>query len=298
MNKVSPPIFLDKGEKTLLTSSGLFKDRLRSGWKPGHFYLTNKRLVCFSPPRIKFQTQLDDIINLSVQKKALILKSSNVLVISYREGDKSRPLEVWIALKDLQTWARRIYERSLLRVDEEKINRIADELDPQSRTVLIHIWENGHAKIEELAELIEASNHMDVLLKIKERINPTAQKLIGSSILSFEESKIDLQTGNKILFSWWIVGQRERKEEKKVLLDIFDEGDYLNIIMELPGVKTEDILFKLEDGKITISASSINKKYHEEIDLPAEVDTKDFSKLFNNNVLEVKLKKVKSEVLK
>ena len=298
MKRIGQEPFLDKDEEILLSNQGLFKDSLRSGWKPGRFYFTNRRLVCFSPPRIKFQTLLDDIVSLSVQKKALILKSANVLVISYKVSDKSRPLEVWIALKDLQTWARRLYERSLLRVNEEAIDKIAKELDAKSRDILIYLWQNKYARIEQLAELIDAPSHMDVLMRIKEQINPTAEGIIGNSILSFEKSKFDPETGQKVLFSWWIVGKRERKEERQVLSDIFDEGDYLNIIMELPGVKAEDILCKLEDKKITISASSINKKYHQEIDLPVDVDREAFSKAFNNNVLEIKLKKAKLGILK
>ncbi|GAG14483.1 unnamed protein product, partial [marine sediment metagenome] len=171
-------------------------------------------------------------------------------------------------------------------------------LDADSQDILIYLWQNRHARIEELAEVIGDPTHMDVLLRIREHINPTAVKVIGCSILSFEKSKFDLKTGQKVLFSWWIEGLRERKEVKQVLLDIFDEGEYLNIIMELPGVKAEDILFKLEDKKITISASSISKKYHEEIDLPAEVDTKSFHNSFNNNVLEIKLKKAELGMLK
>ncbi len=295
MKEIGPLPFLDKGENILLFSSGLLKENLRSGWKPGRFYLTNKRLLFFQPPRVSFQTLLENIINLTMEKRAVILRSKNVILVSYREPGREKVLQALIAVNNIENWRRRIYERSLLIVNEETIDKIAKELDSDSQEILIYLWQRDHARIEELAELIEAPNHMDVLLKIKERINPTAERIIGSWILAFEESKFDPETGKKILFSWWILGQKEKKEEEKeILLDIFDEGDYLNIIMELPGVKKiEDILFELEPEKMSISTSSANRKYYKEIDLPVEVDSKDFSKSFNNNVLEISLKKVK-----
>ncbi len=308
MNKVPPFTFLDKGEQTLLASPGLFKDRLRSGWKPGHFYLTNKRLVCFSPPRIRFQTQLNDIVSLSLEKRAVILRTKEVILLTYRNTIHNRISQLlhpsdesaqdstlskaWIAVGDLETWRKRLFETSLLKIDEDGIRQVLEELDSESQEILSYLWQKGHANIDELASLCPALNHMDILSKIRQVINPTAERLLDCSLLIFERSKKDDQTSKIITYSWWVIGKTQLKEEiKRPAVDIFDEEDYLSIIMELPGVKAEDTLFKLENKKITISASSINKKYHEEIDLPAEVDTEDFSNVFNNNVLEIKLKK-------
>ena len=294
MKNVCPLPFLDKGEEVILFNSGLLKQNLRSGWKPGRFYLTNRRLLFFQPPRISFQTLLENITNLTIEKRAVILRSKDVILVTCGEVGGEKVLEAWIAVNDIEKWRKRIYERSLLTLNEDTINKVAEELDSDSQEILIYLWQKGYARIEKLAELIDAYNHMDVLLRIKERINPIAERIIGSSILSFEKSKIDNETGKKILFNWWILGQKEKKEEEEILLDIFDEEEYLNIIMELPGVtRIEDILFKLELEKMTISTSSMTKKYCKEINLPVEVNTKDFSKNFNNNVLEVRLKKAK-----
>jgi len=294
MKNLGPLPFLERGEEVLLFNSGLFKENLRSGWKPGRFYLTTRRLLFFQPPGVSFQTLLENITNLTIEKIAIILRSKNVIVITCRKPEREKASRAWIAVNDIKNWRRRIYERSLLMVNEETIDKIAKELDSNSQEILIYLWQKRHARIEELAELIDAPNHMDVLLKIKECINPTAERVIGSSILSFEKSKFDPETGEKILFNWWILGQKEKREEKEILLDIFNEGGCLNIIVELPGVKKiEDILFELEPEKMIISTFSTNRKYYKEIDLPAEVNTKDFGKSFNNNVLKIKLEKAK-----
>jgi len=308
MNKVPPLIFLGKGEQTLLASPGLFKERLRSGWKPGHFYLTDKRLVCFSPPRIRFQAQLNDIVALSVEKRAVILRTKEVILLAYRNTIHNRISQLlhpsdesaqddtfskaWIAVGDLETWRKRLFERSLLKIDEDGIRQVLEQLDSDSQEILGFLWRKKHANIDELASLCPTLNHMDILSKIRGIINPTAERLLGCSLLTFERSKKDDQTGKITTYSWWVTGKIQPKEEfEKPIVDIFDDVDYLSLVTELPGVKAEDILFKLESKKIAISASSISKKYHQEIDLPAEVDTEDFTKAFNNNVLEIKLKK-------
>ena len=305
MKQIGHEPFLDKDEDVVLSNQGLLKENLRSGWKPGRFYLTNKRLLLSQPSRVIFQALLNNIVSLSLEKRAVILRTKNVLFISYRRPhensekrtDRNEMLKGWIAVKDVENWRRKIYERSLLTINEETIDKIANELDSDGRGILIYLWQNRHATIDELASVYDAPNHMDVLLKIKEHINPTAERITGNSILFFEKSKLDPEAGKKVLFSWWILGERDRKE-KQVFWDIFDEDDFLNITMELPGVRLEDIIFKLEDKKIIISASSIDKKYHEEINLPVEVNDQGASKSFNNNVLGIKLKKAKSGMLK
>lgn len=178
-------------------------------------------------------------------------------------------------------------KRSLL-VNEEKVREIAQGLDPDSEKLLWYLWQKRHARIDELARTIRARTHMDVLIKIREIINPRAEKVMGNPILSFEKSRMDYETGEKILFSWWLIGGK-RPEEKGALLDLFDEGDHLNIVMELLGAKEEDIALKVERNKLLISVPSMG--YQEEIRLPVSVTPENLSKRYNNGILQVKLKK-------
>jgi len=89
----------------------------------------------------------------------------------------------------------------LLRIDQECIERISRELDEESKMILWYLWENRHARIDELADLTLASTHMDVLFKIREIINPAAERLTGGPILSFERSKTDYETGKRSLLA-------------------------------------------------------------------------------------------------
>ena len=161
------------------------------------------------------------------------------------------------------------------------------ELDADSKEILMCLYENRHARIDTIAKLIEAPTHMDILLKIREIINPTAEKIIGYPILSFESSKVDRETGEKVLFSWWLAGQ-PHKERKEPLLDIFDEDADLIVYLELLAIKEDKLRLRVANNKLIIDA---DKDYHKEISLPVVVKAKSFIKRYKNNILEVRLKK-------
>lgn len=88
------------------------------------------------------------------------------------------------------------------------------------------------------------------------------------------------------------VHSEELKPEKlrEVPVDVFDEGDHLRIIAELAGVEEKDIKVELEGGKLTISAHTTDRKYHQEVNLSC-VPGGSPKTTYKNGVLEVKLEK-------
>jgi len=287
---------LKTNEEVILTSPGFYKDNLRSGWKPGHLYLTNQRLFLWQPARVIFQVPLENIKGISIQQRGFILRSKDALCISYKHTNNEGRLQAWIMVKDVEEWKDKIFERSLLEINQEGIDKIIKELDPESQNMLFFVWQNKHAAINELASLYNAPNHMDILHRIRNIINPTSQKVIGFPVLVFERGRIDKSTGKKVMFSWWIVGgDKLKKGKKESLLDIFDEGDYLNIIMELKGVQEEDILLGVDEDKLTVSCKTPEANYYEVVSLPSKVGNKGVVRKYHNNILEGRLQKLKSE---
>lgn len=293
---------LETNEEVILTNPGFYKDNLRSGWKPGHLYLTNVRLFLWQPARIIFQTGLENIKGVSIQQRGFILRSKDALCLSYRNQTSGGISRAWIMVKDVETWKNKIFERSLLEINQEGVDKIIKELDPDSQNILLFVWQNRHATIDELAHAYNGPNHMDVLHRIRNIINPASEKVIGFPVLVFERSKIDESTGKKIMFSWWIIGGDKlsarggsafggKKDKVESLLDIFDEGDYLNIIMELKGAREEDILLGVDKDKLTVSCITPESKYYEEISLPSRVDSEGIIRKYHNNILEVRLQK-------
>lgn len=78
---------------------------------------------------------------------------------------------------------------------------------------------------------------------------------------------------------------------KEPLLDIIDEGDSLSILVELKGVKKEDISVSAKAEEVTISVNNNATIYSRNIALPTLVDPSKGKAKYNNGVLQIKLKK-------
>ncbi|MBU4445762.1 hypothetical protein KJ656_11875 [bacterium] len=285
------PLLLND-EEIVIKSSGFYKSNLRSGWKPGHVYLTNRRLIFWQQSKYLFQIFLDSIKGIAVQQIVVVLKKADTLCLSYKSLTGQGNSRVWVFTKDLEKLKSKIFEQSMLNADQVAIEKIASELDSESRSILHYLWENSHATIEELASLYDAPNHMEVLQRIRNVINPVSERIVGYPILVFERSKIDELTGKKILYSWWIIGADKKDERKATFLDLFDEGDYLRIIMELFGVSEETIKLTVNRDKLIVCAFSPERKYLEEIPLPVPVNSNGLIKKYKNGILEVRLSKM------
>ena len=197
-------------------------------------------------------------------------------------------------MRDLQLWRKRLFEMALLEIDQDTVGTVMQELDPQSREIVGYLWENRHATIDELAELIAAPTHMAVLLKIRGVINPTAERITGSSLLSFQRSGVDPLTGENVLFSWWVIAPARAAEGARtgVPVDIFDEGDRIDVVAELAGVREEDLVLTVARDTLTLDAEGPEGRHHEEIVLPAEVRVDSMTKTYTNSVLAVSLEKL------
>lgn len=168
------------------------------------------------------------------------------------------------------------------------------ELDLSSREIVWHLWLNRHATINELAALIAAPTHMDVLFRIRQGINPVAEEVLGRPILVFEESRFDREAGEMVPFSWWLAGRiAPATAGREPEIEVFNEADEINVIVELPGVKEEAIRVRAEREKVVVWIDGSG--YHEEVSLPAPVDADRVVTRFKNGILIVNLKKACTE---
>ncbi|MFH1239912.1 MAG: Hsp20/alpha crystallin family protein [Candidatus Diapherotrites archaeon] len=171
---------------------------------------------------------------------------------------------------------------------QSKVNLFMNELDTESRSIVSYLLIKKHARINELSDLINENDTLTII-KIKEAINPLAEKIFGMQILVFKESAIDISEGRKVLFSWWLENAEELiEEQKKELIDVFDEKDYVKVVMELPDSK--NINAKINGNELIITAEKSNEKICRKIPLSADVK-KIIGKRYNNSVLEIKLEK-------
>ncbi|MBP9014945.1 MAG: Hsp20/alpha crystallin family protein [Candidatus Atribacteria bacterium] len=77
------------------------------------------------------------------------------------------------------------------------------------------------------------------------------------------------------------------KQQKEVMIDIFDEGDYLKIIAELPGVAEQDIKTEVKGNVLTISAQGNLREYYKEVNLPYPVKQELYLS-YKNGILQIK----------
>lgn len=128
MRKPKEPV-LSEDEEVILSDQGVFRgNNFRSGWGPGHLYLTNQRFCFFQPTGVIFEIPLDDIVDVSEGERHFVLRKKEAISISYRTR-LSKKSKVWIIADDLKTWRSEIYGRSLLTLDQPSCRRDSRKSD-------------------------------------------------------------------------------------------------------------------------------------------------------------------------
>jgi len=83
------------------------------------------------------------------------------------------------------------------------------------------------------------------------------------------------------------------KSEREPLVDVIPSDADVKVIAELPGVDKNDIKLDATAKTLTIKVDTENRKYHKELELPAEVDPATAKTSYKNGVLEVTFARVR-----
>jgi len=79
--------------------------------------------------------------------------------------------------------------------------------------------------------------------------------------------------------------------ERQPLSEISSTDKEVKVSVELPGVSKEQIKIDANEGQVDIKTEDPKRKYHEVIDLPAEVDIDSVKSTFVNGLLEITFNK-------
>ena len=79
-------------------------------------------------------------------------------------------------------------------------------------------------------------------------------------------------------------------EVREPIVDVFDEGDYIRVLAEMPGVDEADVHHEIKGDILTLSAEN-GRKYHKELLLPACVKEQEVEVTYRNGILELRLTK-------
>ena len=86
------------------------------------------------------------------------------------------------------------------------------------------------------------------------------------------------------------VGPRIRGE-REPLADVNLAEKEIKVILEMPGVKKEDIKLSLSENTLEIYTNDIQRKYRKTIDIPPEADTETTRSTYTNGILEITFNK-------
>jgi HSP20 family protein len=78
-------------------------------------------------------------------------------------------------------------------------------------------------------------------------------------------------------------------EVREPMVDTFDEGDFILVVAEMPGVSEPDIKYEIKGDILIISGENRDRKYYKELLLPALIDEKKTSYSNRNGIIEFKL---------
>jgi HSP20 family protein len=81
------------------------------------------------------------------------------------------------------------------------------------------------------------------------------------------------------------------EDVREPILDLFDEGDHLRLVAELPGVGADDIRIEVHDNVLSLSAGGDARHYTKQVDLPAAVRPSEATSSYRNGIFELKLPK-------
>lgn len=81
------------------------------------------------------------------------------------------------------------------------------------------------------------------------------------------------------------------EDVREPLVDVFDEGDRVLVVAELPGVQDEAIQLQIEGDVFSLAAGGKDRKYAKEVLLPCTVEPTPTRRSYQNGILEIELRK-------
>jgi HSP20 family molecular chaperone IbpA len=84
-------------------------------------------------------------------------------------------------------------------------------------------------------------------------------------------------------------------KEREPIVDVFEEGDHITVMAELPGVNEDEIKLEIENDILVINTGTSTRKYCKKIELPSPVEKDAVESSYKNGILKVKLRKAKKD---
>lgn len=99
----------------------------------------------------------------------------------------------------------------------------------------------------------------------------------GVKIEPFGNIRRDEQSGRSVV-----------EEVREPVVDVFEERDYVLVVLEMPGIGTDDVRLEAKDDVLTVTAEKGDKKYRKEVLLPGVFPREKMQLSCANGMLEVR----------
>jgi HSP20 family protein len=108
-----------------------------------------------------------------------------------------------------------------------------------------------------------------------------------SHVREFGNVKPIDKDGSKNVIGQYL-GKPSISAERQPLADITSTDKEVKLVLEMPGIKKEDIKINAYDSKVEVKTEDrSSRKYHKTLDLPKEADIETAKSVYNNGILEV-----------
>ncbi|ATW26434.1 hypothetical protein [Candidatus Formimonas warabiya] len=144
-------------------------------------------------------------------------------------------------------------DQDLTREEKDWLRRFLNSLDYRSRAMFWHLWQKGHAELEELRIAANLATDMEALMHVKDVLNPKACEFFGQPVLVFHRSKVNPQTGEKVLFNWWLeLDPFSPGEQQAPIVDLFENGNTIMVVAEVPEIRIDSAELNYKNGILTV----------------------------------------------
>ena len=276
--------------EAILETRATFKTVLRSGWRPCRMRLTPDGITLTQGGRPVFDLVGDRIVGLRIEKVRFALgRKREVLRVEYRAAAGKRgSSRVWLVPRDIDIYTLRDRLADLAApLDLAAVERLMPHLDADAESIVWFLWQRRHATVGELAQHARMPSQMDVLLKIREVINPVAEDVLGFPLLVFVPARTDALTGRNVPNSWWLVGARRTQEQQRpeVTVDTFHEADGFRVLACLACGEARDVSVSFCGAAVEISSDGGGRPAR--VPLPAGLEPENCRQTFRNGILEL-----------
>ncbi len=80
-------------------------------------------------------------------------------------------------------------------------------------------------------------------------------------------------------------------DEREHLAGVNTTDKEVKVVLELPGVKKDEIKISAYDEAVEVTANNAQRKYHKTIELPKEANTDTAKSTYHNGILEITFSK-------